>query len=189
VIVGKLELASLLRTTHATLDRWIVKFGDSFPVIERGRNGKPWQFDAEAVMAFLHARREEEDAKRAERDEQLAQLMLPLPGEDQQQGGGASIDDRLKAARLSSIMMENARKAAELVPAAKVREGMEMAIATMGRTIDDELRLSCAEHGIPLPVRELLERRFAEARRRAVAEVRAALSEPEPEQPPPLLAT
>jgi len=181
--VHKGEMARILGTTRKTFDIWVVKY-PGLPVIERGGQGAEWVFESEEVIEFFRTLKEEQAAQRTERDELLAQLILPLPAERR---AGLSVTEQLQVERLNAARMANAERARELVPAAEVREAAEMAFTILGRVVDDEIRLMCAQHGIPAPVGEVIKRRFDEARRRAVAEIKATLSGAEPEPPPPPL--
>ena len=83
-LVTKKELARLLRISRQTLDLWIERYGDEFPVLERGTNGREWQFDADLVIEFLRAKQAENAARQANRDALLDQLTLPIATPDTQ---------------------------------------------------------------------------------------------------------
>ena len=179
-VVSKIELARLLGTTRQTLDNWIAKYGDDFPVAERGRHGVPYRYSASDVIAFLSARKAEQDASRAERDEQLAQLMLPLTlSETSRSAAGLSFDDQIKAEKLNDMRLKRAREARELVRAADVDEALIAAHAALARNLAAFARTLGREHGWPEPIVQSVEKRLAEMQRASVREARAVLSQPE----------
>lgn len=71
------EMAAKLGVSLPTMRALIQRYSD-LPVLARGTNGQPWQFDPAAVIQFLDARRAEEAASKAERSELLGQITLPF---------------------------------------------------------------------------------------------------------------
>jgi Phage DNA packaging protein Nu1 len=77
MLVNKVELAKLLGCSRPTIEAYLDRYGDEFPVVTRGRNGKSWIFNSEDVITFLavkeadrrqtQERRQEEMANQAER--------------------------------------------------------------------------------------------------------------------------
>jgi phage terminase Nu1 subunit (DNA packaging protein)/phage terminase small subunit len=117
--VSKRELCLILRISRPTLDNWISRYGADFPILAHGNKGRDYRFDPVAVTEFLRQKKSENEAKKAERDEQLSQLLLPLP-DAPATAEGMSLDDRLKAERLNVIRIENARRAGALVSVAEI---------------------------------------------------------------------
>ena len=52
------RLSIALGVSLPTLRRWLLIYGDEFPVVRRGSNGRAYEFDLAAVSAFLDAKRE-----------------------------------------------------------------------------------------------------------------------------------
>ncbi len=63
--VNKKELAAIVDCSLSTLSAWIDRFGEAFPVIDRGTNGREWRFDPTAVLGFLKAQRDAEEREAA----------------------------------------------------------------------------------------------------------------------------
>jgi len=78
VLVSKVELARILGISRVTLDEWIARDGNDFPVVERGRNGREWKFDSDLVVEFVKRRDQEREREAACRDEAINQLALPF---------------------------------------------------------------------------------------------------------------
>jgi hypothetical protein len=68
------ELAHRLGINRSTLSSWLLRYGDDFPVSERGTNGRDWVFNFTEVSNFLRAKREAQDAAAAEREAAIARL-------------------------------------------------------------------------------------------------------------------
>lgn len=179
-VVNKRELADRLKVSAPTLDRWLTKFGDDFPVIERGSNGREWRFDVAAVFAFLRARQAAEAAKSAARDEQLAQLAFPFDPPPEQPAT-LSIADQLKALQLRRLQREEMEKSGQLVPAEAMRQVMFDAFTKQSRTLRAALTRECTELNLPAPIARRLIACIDEAQRAWVAEMRlrAAVQPPD----------
>lgn len=147
--VNKLELSRLLNISVPTLNAWILKYADAFPVIERGTNGKDWAFDAIAVRAFLAGKQEEEQRSAAARNEQIRQLSLPMG-----HNGGPAIDgevppapmrpaDLLAMAKLRRMEREEAYECGRLV---RVTE-LQATLDELTMTWDAELRTAVRRFG------------------------------------------
>lgn len=152
------QLGCSLPTMSALVDRW-----PGFPVIERGDLGKQWRFDAEAVVAFLQEKRADESRLKAARDEQLAQLTLPIIRTDDA-GRTISLDDQLKAVKLRALQREEAKEKGFLVPTLEVREALERALRRYGDVEASAIERVVRNHNLPDAVKRALEREFQEAR-------------------------
>jgi len=86
-----------------------------FPVVAEGGNGIAWQLDPEAVIAFVQQKRQEEISTRAERDELLAQVGLPLEDMLPEAERVLSPGERLKHAQAMRVEDEVARQRQALV--------------------------------------------------------------------------
>jgi phage terminase Nu1 subunit (DNA packaging protein) len=171
------ELSRLLKVSRSTLGKWITDFGDDFPAIERGGQGREWLFESADVVAFLETRKAEEEAKRTARDEQLAQLILPVPASAREgrDDGVVSLDARLKAERLNALRIENARRAGDLVPVAEIKEVLFSQIRAFGREQDAMMRTLAREHGLPGPVAAVMEQTGQKLRHDFVRKIEAEL--------------
>lgn len=178
VLVSKRELCRVLRISRPTLDAWIDRYGDAFPIAERGANGREYQFDAEAVIDFLRAEQERQAAARAQRDEALAQLMLPLPAGPAPAADAPSLDDRLKAARLNALLLDEEERAGRLVSATEVEDRLTSVFAVLARELAAFLRQLAREQNWPDAVLLAAERRLAEVQHTAVT----AASAPAPDE-------
>ena len=177
-IGNKKQLAKALGVTPPTLDRWLERFGDAVPVLERGSNGRPFRFDIAAVTDFFRTRQAEEAARTAERDEQLAQLALPGLAPDAPTGAvtqreiGLALDNEAKRQKLR-------RDRRELTDAAEVAAALTSALAALGARLDAIVPQVAAEHHLPPPVVRALADRFAAARAEAVRALQPLIREPD----------
>ena len=108
------EMATKLGVSLSTLRDWMRRHED-FPVVAEGRSGVPWQLDPVEVIAFVDRKRAEEAASKAQRDELLAQIPMPmddlLPPEER----GLPAAERLKNAQAMLKEDEVARARGHLV--------------------------------------------------------------------------
>lgn len=176
VVVNKQELAHWLGVSLPTLGRWMLKYGAEFPILERGSNGRDYQFDASAVSAFLRAKQQEQAASKAEQDEQLSQLRLPfdLPGIEPPPKA-TSAKEEIEAWKLRKMQREEAEAAGKLVPAAPVADGLRALLARISRDQHAFIRQLGRELSWPDPFVRQVERRMAEQQRATVAALREQL--------------
>lgn len=147
-LVNKRELAALLECSLPTLAALIERYPD-FPVVRRGSNGVEWQFDPEAVVAFLERKREEEAAEEAKRHELLAQFRLPIDREPAPSAGGLSPQQELAAVRAMQLRQAMAREARLLVPTTDVRMELAGALAALGRFLQNLPGQLARRHNLP----------------------------------------
>jgi len=107
-LVNKAAMARLLGTTETTLNRWIARHGDSFPIAARGGRGVAWKFSPAEVIAFVERQRQ------AEADSDAASL----PGQ-------------LQEARLRRLILANRKVESNLVDAGEVMRLASLAVAEM----------------------------------------------------------
>lgn len=182
VIVNKARLAHWLGISLPTLSAWMLRYGADFPVVERGSNGRDYRFDAQEVSDFLRARKAEmaaeQDQRRAERDEQLAQLRLPidLPGVEPPPPAN-SAKDAIEGWKLRRIEREEAERAGALLPAEDTKRAMRAAFARLSREMHALIRQIAREEGWPDPKLREMEKRLADRQRAAVAALAAELSD------------
>ena len=74
------RLSIALGVSLPTLRRWLLIYGDEFPVVRRGSNGRAYEFDLPTVSAFLDAKREARklaaERQTADTADQLAALQM-----------------------------------------------------------------------------------------------------------------
>ena len=174
-LVTKKELARLLRISRQTLDLWIERYGDEFPVLERGTNGREWQFDADLVIEFLRAKQAENAARQANRDALLDQLTLPIATPDTQ-APGLSLDDRIKATRLADMQMLQAERAKRLVRAEPTLDLFITIFADLQRALVQNVDRLAREHAWPEPIRQAEETKMADLLRSAHATAKEFLT-------------
>ena len=175
-VVNKRELAKLLRTTVVSLGNWIEKWPD-LPVLERGTNGREWQFEASAVVEFLRAKQEEGRAAKAERDEALSQLVLPLAlTGDAEKPLAGSIKEQREALLFRIAQRQEAEKLGRLVAADDVRDALTTAFGTMNRVLTGAVKAIGQDHSLPPGVLRVIQARIATAQREAVREIAKQLA-------------
>jgi phage terminase Nu1 subunit (DNA packaging protein) len=156
----------------------MIKRWADFPIIERGGPGKEWQFDGEQVVAFLQAKRDEEESAQAQKNELLAQLTLPI-GRKDMSGRAISIDDEIKAAKLRALQRDELKEAGFLVPTLEVRTALERALRRFGQALDSAVDRAARKHNLPDAIKRSLESEFADARIGFVRDAAQFLPQPE----------
>jgi phage terminase Nu1 subunit (DNA packaging protein) len=178
-VVNKRELARYLKTSVVTIGNWIERY-EAFPILQPGTNGRDYKFDLRAVVDFLRAQKDAETRFAAERDEALAQLVLPLVLEaiDPPPSNGLKLStkDQIEALKLSSMRRQEAERLGQLVPVAEVSEALIAALATFSRMQRAAVRQAAADQNLPHSVVRALEQRFADAQRTFVREAGAYLT-------------
>lgn len=135
------QMAEALRVSLPTMRKLLKRYPD-FPVVARGSNGVPWQFDKAAGIAFIVARRAEEAAAGAARDEVLAQISLPLEEVVAPEDRPVSASDRLKVAQAMLKEDDVARQRGFLVLKTEMR----------ARLVDIWAPLNAALQAIPAKI-------------------------------------
>jgi phage terminase Nu1 subunit (DNA packaging protein) len=176
------EMARKLGVSRPTM-RELIKRYPEFPVLREGTNGVPWQFDPEAVIAFVQARRAEEEAGKAERSELLAQISLPesllTPAEDLQ----LTPTERLKNAQ-AMIKEDELRKQRQfLVSTADMRQRLSFAWTPLNQALQALPGTLGRRHNLPdAVVRDM--RRYIEAQQREIHRRLVELLSPDIPAPP-----
>ncbi|AHJ63240.1 Hypothetical protein GbCGDNIH3_7068 [Granulibacter bethesdensis] len=171
-LVNKRQLATRLGVSLVTLDNWLLKWADEFPVEEKGTNGREYRFDPVRVGAFLTAKQAEQEQSRAEKDAALSQYVLPmdLGGVTTASGNGGvlSIKDRKEALLLQQLQRKEAQESGRLVVAEDVANLLFDTLAKLSRNEHQAIRRICKDHGIPDAVMRSLLREFAVSQREFV---------------------
>jgi phage terminase Nu1 subunit (DNA packaging protein) len=160
----KRELHLKLGVSRPTLDAWIDRYPD-FPIVERGTNGTPYRFDPVAVIAFLKAKQEEQAKRNAERDEQLAQLVLPLDRPNNEPGKIISAEERLKEAKANAAEIALGKELGTLVQVGPLEEKLLHTFGELNRHLTAFIRQLAREQNWPEPILLDAERRLAEMQR------------------------
>jgi len=115
----------VIDTSTTTLAQWCRD--PSFPVLERGGNGREYRFQLSAVWSWMKARDAAEVADSAARNEQLAQMRLALIGGGDEADGDRELDPRKRAAVIDAELkaMQLARLRRELILSRAVQGGVE----------------------------------------------------------------
>jgi DNA-binding Lrp family transcriptional regulator len=142
------EMAETLGVSKPTLRDWIAKWED-FPIISRGTNGVSYRFDPHAVVAFVAARREAEEAEKARRAELLGQIELPFG--PPRTGDGREIDPAelaqlYRVARQADELAESRR---QLLRVAEVRPHLSEMLGRLRSSALTLPRRWGARHNLP----------------------------------------
>jgi len=144
------EMAAKLDISLPTM-RGLTKL-DGFPIVERGRNGVPWQLDPDAVIAFVRDRRTQEAAGRLARSEALAQITLPEELLTPPEQVGLSNLDRLRIAQAQRVEMATAREARHLVLKTELRQELRAAWSALMQGIVAMPGAMARRHNLPAAV-------------------------------------
>ena len=180
MLVNKRELARHLGVSLPTIGALIDRYPD-FPIVERGTNGVEWQFDLAAVATFVKATRDAEAASKAARDEQLAQLILPLDLQPQPPEQPAlSFKDQLAAADLRAKLRKEAIEAGDLVRAAEIEDAYTTLMAAWRSRLREFVRQIGREQAWPDEVVRQYEARLADLQENLVDQAPALLATVQP---------
>lgn len=184
--VNKAEMAALLSVSVVTLNAWIAKKGERFPVVERGARGVEWRFDPAAVIAFIQGERDAAARAGAARDEQLDQFKLPGV---ETESPGLSIADRVKLAQLRKLETDEAIRNSFLLDKVSTRQVLTDALTSLRRDVEAAIRQTLADHHIPETTTRSIFARIEEAQRQCVERLRVMLKDgaPDAESQPALL--
>jgi len=128
------EMADVLGVSVPTLRETIKKYPD-LPILARGSNGVPWQFDPEAVTRFLLAQRQAEERAATERFAQLDQFRLPIDDMPEESGKGFTPQQELAIARKRLLDQQFAKEAGFLVQTGEARQVISAALAKFSRAM------------------------------------------------------
>ncbi len=168
--VNRAALCRLLRKSETWLDRRLVEDA-AFPVVERGGRGVQWQFDPEAVVAYLAEQQAEDERRTAEawagasgihdeRQRHLPTLLTPQA--------------RLAEVRAQLAEQDLAERTGRMVDAEEMQQVLGSAFAALGSAIDSTLDQLARRHGWSEAVRFDAGEAFDAARRAFVAAVTQA---------------
>jgi len=173
---SKKDLAKALGTSTVTLDRWLERFGDEVPCLQRGTNGLAYRFDLPATVAFFQDKRDEEARRQADRDQALAQLALPfLDAPQQAENKPISMREQREALLVGKLKREESERLGQLVPTAELRDLLGTAFARWNTAIHAAIRQIGGDFHLPDPVTRELDSRIGLAQREFVRDLRAEL--------------
>jgi phage terminase Nu1 subunit (DNA packaging protein) len=167
-LANKRELAALLGTTLPTLTAWIDRYGDAFPVEERGTNGRDWKFDPEQVITFLTARRDAEERAEADRAAFLEQFRLPGLDPADAGTGATKASELLAIARLQALQRKEALENGLLVPTSDVRMALTAALGKLNRAMNAAILQAARKHGLADATLRDIQASFHDAQREFV---------------------
>jgi phage terminase Nu1 subunit (DNA packaging protein) len=183
--VNKSELAQILGLSLPTVSAYMVRYGEAFPVLERGGRGRDWWFESDAVTAFLDARKAEDEAGDAERQAALAQLTLPIGhngGPDLEAEPELSPAELLTMWKVRRIQREEAYARGRLVEAHKVKSTVEGLLSDINRSLRLTVRRFGRENGLSSDLTDALDEAVKQCQRDLVA-YRRSMDAPADAQP------
>ncbi|GBQ69693.1 phage DNA packing protein [Ameyamaea chiangmaiensis NBRC 103196] len=177
--VNKRELARLLRVSLPTLTSWLDKWPE-FPVVERGTNGVNWQFSVDDVVTFLSDRQAEEQARKADRDEELMKLQLTLDlglksEPESLPSSRVPVKEQIDLMRLQEMKVRQAEKCRQLVKVDEFADLAGGAFAQIARESGIFVRRLCQELNCSDAQLRHAEIRFADMQRGIVEKVMRAM--------------
>jgi hypothetical protein len=114
----------------------IERYGRAFPVVERGANGRDWQFDSDVVLAFVADKEAERDQADSEREAAVQQLAFPFG-----HNGGTTLDgnepaplkpaELLMMAKVRKLQREEEYELGRLVRVSEIMPALQDALATL----------------------------------------------------------
>lgn len=133
VLLNKWQLAEALGVSANTVDRWRM---EGMPVVSAGSNGRAYQFDPAACIAWREARerRREEEAQKAE--DLVRQLRLQLDPVAETRREHLSPAQQREQYEAAARYMAVARQRRELVEADPMVEALEAAFAAIRDALD-----------------------------------------------------
>jgi phage terminase Nu1 subunit (DNA packaging protein) len=176
--VNKDEMARLLGISKPTLTDLIAKYPD-FPVAERGDKGRPYAFDAAAVLAWKQRHVEAAQAVAAEKTEFLAQFEFPVEDEAPVAPSAAQ---RVQLAKALQIERKLAMESGHLVPSATIRQAIQIALTVLGKRLDNLPGILGREFNLPEPVQRAMARQLDDARQVMARDIRDALTNESPDE-------
>jgi phage terminase Nu1 subunit (DNA packaging protein) len=162
-LVNKAELADLIRCSLPTLGKLIKKYPD-LPVERRGRNGEQWQFDPDAVIAFLEAKRNEAAEQASARADLLDQFRLPIDDQAPAEDRSLSPTQQLAAVKTRMLLAKEAREAGMLVPVSDVRMALTSAVSGLAQAHDGFTNRIGRRHNLPRAVMDEIAKDLSETR-------------------------
>ncbi|NKE48442.1 terminase small subunit [Roseomonas frigidaquae] len=153
ILLNKSELAAKLGVSLSTLSTWLERWPD-FPAVRRGANGTEWQFNADAVAAFLRGKR---DARAAADAAAYAESAPLLVGAFEDEAAPTSASERLKLAQVRILEDRLARERGFYVVKADMVAVLAEALPVIQRSLQAIPAGLVRRHKLPDPVAADLE--------------------------------
>ncbi len=173
--VNKNELAKIISCSLPTLNALIDRHGDDFPIITRGTNGREYEFDADAVVAYLRAKDDAARQAGAEREELMRQYTLPVETETPSAAAGLRPQELLALTRAEGLRRQQMRDAGFLVLVSDVRQTLTAAFIKLRQRQLQAVRQACRDSNIPEATIRTIEARIGEAQAEFVRETQRDL--------------
>lgn len=155
-VVGKKQLCGELGWSRMKLDRRLLDDG-AFPVKTRGTQAGGWEFDLDAVRAYLQP-----DAIEPEDEPELA---APPPAAHT---GEATARQRRDAAQAQLLEDKIRRSRGELVPVADIRLALSEGVARMSVSLNKMAETLVRRLNLPESAKAVIQQEIDDARRHLV---------------------
>lgn len=147
-VANKRELARILEISVVTLDETIARYDNTFPILERGWNGRPWRFDVDAVVAFVREKQEERKREALEHDALLAQYRLPIQADGPGSPPNLTPAQQLAMAKLRKLQRDEEYELGRLTRVSEVRESLTRILIAWRELLHGRLREFAETRGI-----------------------------------------
>lgn len=128
-VLNRKQLAQALGTSEPTIDRWI---DDGMPVLERGTNGKAYQFQLSHCFAWRQERDAEAAAQEDLADQAVRQMRLSLlGGETGDTERAMSPKERQAIYAAEGEFLKLARARRDVIPATEVTQMIEQVLSVV----------------------------------------------------------
>lgn len=171
--VNRDEMARLLRVSPPTLTKMLKDYPD-LPVASGGSRGVPYEFDAEAVIAWRREKVEQAKQAATERDELIAQFEF-LAEPDEPSALAQTPAQRVQIAKAIELERKLARDAGQLVDTASIRQALQIALTVLGKRLDNMPAQIGRKYNLPEPVQREMRREIDEMRSATVRDIKAAI--------------
>jgi phage terminase Nu1 subunit (DNA packaging protein) len=172
--VNKDEMARLLGVSLPTFSD-LMKDNPDLPIAQEGSRGIPYAFDPKAVLSWKAAKQDAAQRQIAERTEFLAQFEFPA-APDEPSAQAQTPAQRLQTAKALKAERELQMEAGHLVHTAGVRQALQVALAVLGKRLDNLPSIVGREFNLPEPVQRAMRRQLDDARALMVRDIKAAIA-------------
>ena len=133
-VLNRKQLAQALGSSEPTIDRWI---GEGMPVLERGTNGKAYQFQLSHCYAWRQLRETEQAAQDSQAENAVRQMRLALLGGDVGDSERALNPRERQAIYAAEVEWQKlARMRGEVIPAAEVTDLLQQVFSLVRAAIN-----------------------------------------------------
>jgi len=179
-IVGKAELVAALGWTRPRLDRRLENDA-AFPVRRRGTRAGGWEFDLEAVVAYLDGHAAAKPAAPAPTAPEPTQV--PYAGDVPDAPGAAhrgesTASQRLKNAQAARVEDGLRKDRRELIEAEEMRLVLGTMLARLGKGLDSLSDMATKRLGLPDEASDVLRGMIDQLRKSMVTDLQTLLAKP-----------